>query len=205
MPATNAVSERSFSALCRLKIWLCTTATQPRLNWCMLLHIKRRPYQWQMWKMSLFQGMKVEYIYLDSSNDTNHGYLTAADDHEKSQRTTTCGCQRYCRSAHREASYMLRNWQWRGLERTRTSTSSSKRQNIEWVKRYITRSIKRFSSSCRQPLVSAIWECDSQVIQKCSDWGQASFKLHYTTEDLFTEMICTYVLEDIRCPLRSPQ
>ena len=39
MPATNAVSERSFSALRRLKTWLRSTMNQSRLNWCMLLHI----------------------------------------------------------------------------------------------------------------------------------------------------------------------
>ena len=38
MPATNAVSERSFSALGRLNTWLRTTTSQSRLNWCMLLH-----------------------------------------------------------------------------------------------------------------------------------------------------------------------
>ena len=38
MPATNAVSERSFSALRRLKTWLRTTMTEARLNWCMVLH-----------------------------------------------------------------------------------------------------------------------------------------------------------------------
>ena len=41
MPATNAVSERSFSALRRLKTWLRTSTTQSRLNWCMLLHIHK--------------------------------------------------------------------------------------------------------------------------------------------------------------------
>ena len=41
MPATNATSERSFSALRRLKTWLRTTTTQSRLNWCMLLHIHK--------------------------------------------------------------------------------------------------------------------------------------------------------------------
>ncbi len=41
MPATNAVSERSFSALRRLKTWLRTTMTQARLNWCMVLHIHK--------------------------------------------------------------------------------------------------------------------------------------------------------------------
>jgi hypothetical protein len=39
MPATNAVSERSFSALRRLKTWLRSTMNQSRLNWCMILHI----------------------------------------------------------------------------------------------------------------------------------------------------------------------
>ena len=39
MPATNATSERSFSALRRLKTWLRSTMNQARLNWCMILHI----------------------------------------------------------------------------------------------------------------------------------------------------------------------
>ena len=39
MPATNALNERSFSALCRLKTWLHTTTDQVRLNGCMTLHV----------------------------------------------------------------------------------------------------------------------------------------------------------------------
>ena len=39
IPATNTTSERSFSALRRLKTWLRTTTSQTRLNWCMLLHV----------------------------------------------------------------------------------------------------------------------------------------------------------------------
>lgn len=34
MPATNALSERSFSALRRLKNWLHTRMEQAQLNWC---------------------------------------------------------------------------------------------------------------------------------------------------------------------------
>lgn len=37
-PATNAVSERSCSALRRTKTWLRTTMNQERLNQCLLLH-----------------------------------------------------------------------------------------------------------------------------------------------------------------------
>ena len=37
-PATNAVCERSFSALRRVKIWLRATTRQARLNWCLTLH-----------------------------------------------------------------------------------------------------------------------------------------------------------------------
>ncbi|KAL5017761.1 hypothetical protein ScPMuIL_005158, partial [Solemya velum] len=40
MPATNATSEKSFSALRRVKTWLCTMC-QNRLNWCMLLHVHK--------------------------------------------------------------------------------------------------------------------------------------------------------------------
>uniref|UniRef100_H3AGB2 HAT C-terminal dimerisation domain-containing protein n=1 Tax=Latimeria chalumnae TaxID=7897 RepID=H3AGB2_LATCH len=39
MPATNAISERSFSALRRVKTWLRSTMKQSRLNWCMVLHV----------------------------------------------------------------------------------------------------------------------------------------------------------------------
>ena len=39
MPATNAVSERSFSALRCLKTWIRSTMNQSRLNWCLILHI----------------------------------------------------------------------------------------------------------------------------------------------------------------------
>ena len=41
MPATNATSERSFSALHRLKTWLRSTTGQARLNWSMILHVHK--------------------------------------------------------------------------------------------------------------------------------------------------------------------
>ena len=41
MPATNAVSERSFSALRRVKSYLRSTMTQQRLNYLMVLHIHK--------------------------------------------------------------------------------------------------------------------------------------------------------------------
>ena len=41
MPATNAISERSFSALKRVKTYLRTTMTQRRLNHLMLLHVHK--------------------------------------------------------------------------------------------------------------------------------------------------------------------
>ena len=40
-PGTNATNERSFSALRRVKTYLRTTMTQPRLNHLMLLHIDK--------------------------------------------------------------------------------------------------------------------------------------------------------------------
>ena len=41
MPASNAISERSFSALRRTKTYLCSTMGQERLNNLMLLHIHK--------------------------------------------------------------------------------------------------------------------------------------------------------------------
>ena len=40
-PATNATSERSFSALRRLKTYLRSTMSQERLNHCAVLHIMK--------------------------------------------------------------------------------------------------------------------------------------------------------------------
>ena len=39
MPATNAVSERSFSALKRVKMYLCSTMEDSRLNHLMMLNV----------------------------------------------------------------------------------------------------------------------------------------------------------------------
>lgn len=41
MPATNAVSERSFSCLRRMKTYLRATMTQNRLNNVMVLHVHK--------------------------------------------------------------------------------------------------------------------------------------------------------------------
>jgi len=41
MPATNATSERSFSAMRRLKNYLRMTMTQERLNNLMLMHVHK--------------------------------------------------------------------------------------------------------------------------------------------------------------------
>ena len=41
MPATNAVSERSFSSMRRLKSYLRSTMNQSRLNHVMILHLNK--------------------------------------------------------------------------------------------------------------------------------------------------------------------
>ena len=41
MPPTNAQSERLFSAVRRIKMYLCATMTQQRLNHLMLLHVHK--------------------------------------------------------------------------------------------------------------------------------------------------------------------
>ena len=41
LPTTNSSSERSFSALRRVKTLLCCTTTQVRLKWCMLLYVHK--------------------------------------------------------------------------------------------------------------------------------------------------------------------
>ena len=41
LPSTNAVSERSFSAIKRLKTYLRSTVKQDRLNYLLLLHVHK--------------------------------------------------------------------------------------------------------------------------------------------------------------------
>ena len=41
MPATNATSERTFSALRRIKSYLRSTMSQVRLNYLMVLHVHK--------------------------------------------------------------------------------------------------------------------------------------------------------------------
>ena len=41
VPSTNAVSERSFSAMRRVKTYLCSTIGQQRLNHLLLLHVHK--------------------------------------------------------------------------------------------------------------------------------------------------------------------
>ena len=64
MPATNAGSERSFSALHRLKTYLRSTMSQQRLNHLMLLHIHK--------------GLTDSLSLIDVAND-----FIAGNDHRK--------------------------------------------------------------------------------------------------------------------------
>ena len=74
-PATNATSERSFSALRRVKIYLRTTMTQPRLNHLMILNVHKDECD----KLSLEQCanhfvaiQSIDVIYLEHFNITLH-------------------------------------------------------------------------------------------------------------------------------------
>ena len=70
MPATNAVSEQSFSAFCRLKTWLRSTTSQAQLNWSIILHIhKERTDRLPMLSVANFflHEMTADSISLDSS------------------------------------------------------------------------------------------------------------------------------------------
>ena len=56
IPATNAVSERSFSTMRRIKSYLRSTMLQPRLNYLMILNI----YKEQLDDVDLFSIANVE-------------------------------------------------------------------------------------------------------------------------------------------------
>ena len=62
MPCTNAVSERSASALRRVKTYLRTTMSQPRLNHLIILHIHKESTD----KLSL-EGCLNEFVFVSGS------------------------------------------------------------------------------------------------------------------------------------------
>ena len=59
MPATNAVSERSFSALHMLKTWLHTTTVQVQLKWYMytIMHVYK-----DKTNALLMSSMAIEFV-----------------------------------------------------------------------------------------------------------------------------------------------
>jgi hypothetical protein len=76
LPATNAISERSFSAMRRIKTYLRSTMTQSRLNSVMLLHVhKDKTDQLSLPEIanSFVQGSASDY------RKTHFGVFTMAD------------------------------------------------------------------------------------------------------------------------------
>ena len=75
MPATNATSERSFSALRRVKNYLRNTMCQQRLNNLMVLHVHKE----------LTDSIKLEEIANEFVGDSHHrvkvltAYITSFD------------------------------------------------------------------------------------------------------------------------------
>ena len=76
MPATNASSERSCSALRRLKTYLRTTMCQDRLNHCMIFYVhKELTGAFEMTDVGN-QFVSIVRTKLDSAalEDSNHSY-----------------------------------------------------------------------------------------------------------------------------------
>ena len=62
MPATNATSERSFSALRRVKAYLRSTMGQQKLNYLMVLHVHK----------DLCDSLQMKEIVNDFVADSEH-------------------------------------------------------------------------------------------------------------------------------------
>ena len=65
MPATNATSERSFSALRRVKNYLRSTMTQSRLNNLMILHVHKD-------QNDCLSLSSVAQEFVDNNHDVRH-------------------------------------------------------------------------------------------------------------------------------------
>ncbi len=102
MPATNASSERSFSALRRVKNYLRSTMTQSRLNHLMLLHIHKEQsdqlnlvsianqfVQGSEHRQSLFGRFTVMDLGRSSVPVRSKGTMTVADTHSAALKKVT--------------------------------------------------------------------------------------------------------------------
>ena len=74
MPATNAVSERSFSAMKRIKSYLRSTMTQQRLNHLMLLHIHKDHTD----RLNLIEAAN-DFVYAKEHRRSIFGIFKACD------------------------------------------------------------------------------------------------------------------------------
>ena len=72
-PATNAISERSFSAMCRLKTYLRSTMGQTRLNAVMLLHVHKE-------KTDLLSIIDLANTFASSNEDRKSVFGTSGKD-----------------------------------------------------------------------------------------------------------------------------
>ena len=88
MPATNAVSERSFSAMQRLYTYLRTTMTQNRLNNTMVLHVHKEKTD----SLSLVD-IANEFVRDKEHRLKLFGQFTAIDLRSKCVPVKSCGVQ----------------------------------------------------------------------------------------------------------------
>ena len=69
MPATNAISERSFSALKRVKTYLRSTMKDNRLNHLMILHVHKN-------KTDALDLISIANTFVRESSDRNERFGT---------------------------------------------------------------------------------------------------------------------------------
>jgi len=76
MPATNCSSERSFSALCRVKSYLLSTMTQERLNSPMILYVHKELIDKLNLEMNLYRKVSIECKFLEILVNLVHFYCS---------------------------------------------------------------------------------------------------------------------------------
>ena len=70
MPATNSISERSFSAMNRVKTYLRSTTTDDRMSHLMVLHVQQERVwtmlAWSVLRINFWKELIVESRFLDN-------------------------------------------------------------------------------------------------------------------------------------------
>ena len=146
MPATNAVSERSFSALKRVKTYLRSTTGDSRLNYLMLLHVHKD-------RTDTLNLVAVANDFVEEKENRKQNFKTISQtsslfrqsQHKRKIRGKTRGIVDNCSDLTCTKKYALtKGPKWDGGGELMMSTRSAPPQSFSasWIRWYYLKSVR---------------------------------------------------------------